>query len=46
MSMSFDKITEKDSHYDALETKSTEELLSGIHREDKVAVTAVGACSR
>tara|TARA_B100001093_G_scaffold435086_1_gene432878 strand:- start:239 stop:1048 length:810 start_codon:yes stop_codon:yes gene_type:complete len=40
--MNFDKITEKDSHYDTLETKSTRELLSGIHREDKVAVTAVG----
>ena len=40
--MRFEKITEKDSHYDSLETKSTQELLSGIHREDKVAVLAVG----
>lgn len=40
--MSFDKITEKDSHYNALETKSTQELLLGIHHEDKVAVKAVG----
>ena len=40
--MNFEKITEKDSHYDALETKSTRQLLSGIHREDNVAVTAVG----
>ena len=40
--MKFEKITEKDSHYDSLETKSTKELLSGIHHEDKVAVLAVG----
>ena len=40
--MKFEKITEKDSHYNSLETKSTKELLSGIHREDKVAVLAVG----
>ena len=40
--MKFEKITEKDSHYDALETKSTRQLLSGIHQEDNVAVTAVG----
>ena len=40
--MKFEKITEKDSHYNSLETKSTKELLSGIHHEDKVAVLAVG----
>jgi len=40
--MNFQKITEKDSNYDSLETKSTKELLSGIHQEDKVAVKAVG----
>ena len=40
--MKFEKITEKNSHYNSLETKSTKELLSGIHREDKVAVLAVG----
>ena len=40
--MKFEKITEKDSHYNSLETKSTKELLSGIHQEDKVAVLAVG----
>jgi N-acetylmuramic acid 6-phosphate etherase len=40
--MEFEKITEKDSHYDHLEQKSVEELLSSIHREDQVAVTAVG----
>jgi N-acetylmuramic acid 6-phosphate etherase len=40
--MKFEKITEKDSHYDALEQKSVEELLSGIHQEDQKAVTAVG----
>ncbi len=40
--MKFEKITEKDSIYNSLETKSTKELLSGIHHEDKVAVLAVG----
>ena len=40
--MRFEKNNRKDSHYDSLETKSTQELLSGIHREDKVAVLAVG----
>ena len=40
--MKFEKITEKDSHYDALEQKSVEELLSGIHQEDQKAVAAVG----
>ena len=40
--MKFEKITEKDSNYDSLETKSTKELVSGIHQEDKVAVAAVG----
>ena len=40
--MKFEKITEKDSNYDSLETKSTNELLIGIHQEDKVAVSAVG----
>jgi N-acetylmuramic acid 6-phosphate etherase len=40
--MNFEKITEKDSHYDSLETKSTKDILSGIHHEDKIAVTAIG----
>ena len=40
--MKFEKITEKTSHYDALETKSIKELLMGIHKEDKKAVEAVG----
>ena len=40
--MKFVKITEKDSHYDALETKSIKELLTGIHQQDQVAVKAVG----
>ena len=40
--MKFEKITEKDSKYDSLETKSTSELLVGIHQEDKEAVRAVG----
>ena len=40
--MKFEKITEKDSHYDALEQKSVEELLIGIHQEDQKAVAAVG----
>ena len=40
--MKFVKITEKDSHYDALETKSIKELLTGIHHQDQVAVKAVG----
>ncbi len=40
--MKFEKITEKDSHYDALETKSVKELLSGIHQQDQIAVSAVG----
>lgn len=39
--MKFEKITEKDSHYDALEQKSVGELLSGIHQEDQKAVAAV-----
>lgn len=40
--MDFEKITEKDSHYDALEQKTVSELLSGIHQEDQNAVAAVG----
>ena len=41
--MKFEKITEKTSHYDALETRSIKELLMGIHNEDiKKAVEAVG----
>lgn len=40
--MNFEKITEKDSHYDALEQKSLRDLLSGIHQEDQNAVAAVG----
>ena len=41
--MHFEKITERDSNYDALEKKSVGELLSGIHQEDQIAVKAVGA---
>ena len=40
--MKFEKITEKSSDYDALETKSIKELLMGIHKEDQKAVEAVG----
>jgi N-acetylmuramic acid 6-phosphate etherase len=40
--MNFEKITEKDSHYDALEQKTVSKLLSGIHQEDQNAVAAVG----
>jgi N-acetylmuramic acid 6-phosphate etherase len=40
--MKFEKITEKDSIYDALEQKSVKELLFGIHQEDQNAVEAVG----
>ena len=40
--MRFEKITEKDSHYAALETKSVKELLTGIHQQDQIAVSAVG----
>ena len=40
--MNFEKITEKNSYYDALETKSIKELLLGIHYEDQKAVKAVG----
>ena len=40
--MDFEKITEQDSHYDALEQKTVSELLSGIHQEDQNAVAAVG----
>jgi N-acetylmuramic acid 6-phosphate etherase len=40
--MNFEKITEKNSYYDALETKSIKELLLGIHHEDQKAVKAVG----
>jgi len=40
--MEFQKITEKRSDYDALETKSIKELLVGIHTEDQKAVHAIG----
>ena len=40
--MKFEKITEKDSAYNALEQKSVNELLFGIHQEDQNAVEAVG----
>jgi len=40
--MKFEKITEKPSHHQALETKTVEQLLSGIHQEDQNAVKAVG----
>tara|TARA_B100000941_G_scaffold289637_1_gene269454 strand:- start:646 stop:1455 length:810 start_codon:yes stop_codon:yes gene_type:complete len=40
--MKFQKITEKSSDYDALETKSIKELLMGIHKEDLKAVQAIG----
>ena len=39
--MSFDKITEADSHYNDLEKTATAELLSQMHSEDLKAVTAV-----
>ena len=32
--MNFEKITEKDSNYESLESKSIKELLLGIHNED------------
>jgi N-acetylmuramic acid 6-phosphate etherase len=35
-------ITEQDSHYDTLETKSTHDLLAGINAEDRKVATAVG----
>ena len=40
--MNFEKITEKDSNYESLESKSIKELLIGIHNEDIKAVEAVG----
>ena len=40
--MGFKKITEQDSHYNALETLSVDKLISGIHKEDLFAVQAVG----
>ena len=40
--MNFEKITEKDSNYESLESKSIKELLLGIHNEDIKAVEAVG----
>ena len=40
--MDFEKITEKDSNYDALETMSIRALIAGIHQEDQNAVAAVG----
>ncbi len=41
--MTFEKITESDSHHNDLEKKSIRELLDGMHQEDKNAVAAVGA---
>ena len=35
------KITESDSHYDALEQMSTDELLVSINKEDSTVSTAV-----
>ncbi len=40
--MTFQKITEADSHHNDLELKSIRELLQGIHQEDQNAVNAVG----
>ena len=40
--MFFEKITEKDSNYHALETMSIRALIAGIHQEDQNAVAAVG----
>ena len=40
--MEFQKITEKRSDYDSLETKSIKEILIGIHKEDQKAVQAIG----
>ena len=40
--MNFEKITEKNSNYESLESKSIKELLLGIHNEDQKAVEAVG----
>jgi len=39
--MDFIKITEQDSLHDALEDKSIQELLNGIHQEDQKVSTAV-----
>ena len=39
--MAFEKITEQDSLYDQLENYSTEELVNGIHTEDKKVALAV-----
>src|SRR6056300_717989 len=41
--MTFEKITESDSHHNDLEKKSIRELLDGMHQEDKNAIAAVGA---
>lgn len=40
--MEFKKITESDSNHENLEKKSIEELLLGMHEEDKKSVKAVG----
>ena len=40
--MNFKKITEEESLHQALETKTVGQLLSGIHQEDQIAVSAVG----
>ena len=40
--MKFQKITEKRSDYDSLETKSIKEILIGIHKVDQKAVQAIG----
>jgi N-acetylmuramic acid 6-phosphate (MurNAc-6-P) etherase len=40
--MEFKKITESDSNHKNLEKKSIEELLLGMHEEDKKSVKAVG----
>lgn len=39
--MSFEKFTEKPSHYDHLETRSTTELLTWINREDQSVPKAI-----
>src|ERR1700722_6377417 len=39
--MSFDKVTEEESHYHHLEQMSVEDILTGMNREDKTVPDAV-----
>jgi N-acetylmuramic acid 6-phosphate etherase len=39
--MNFDKITESDSKYDKLESKSVEQLLTTINKEDQTVALCV-----